>query len=362
MEIPFGNADLNFSESLNNPGNLSDLTNDKYSMGKINNINVYSSPEEGIAALCNALESIQLAGAQKVKDIISGFVDIVGNLIRTRTSYINLRKTAYLEDINNIWGIDPDEVVDLHDPSTKLIFAIVVTELVQKRNIYTYSQFIKGCALSMNMDPKVYEGKVNDTTLSIESYRSSGYNSPTKESIVKGGSSLENSKSSNYEQPSTTYSNYNPMASTHETQVYIKTVDYSLKNTNPKLNYSFPDSQMSDSLPGALTNLGFKESVVIGGEIVYINPVGDKARLLSNQTYLITHASGAEDSIVKAVPTSISITHDIDKKTGILSNQSSIESQKANLDKHISSATFGSPKTTRPLSTAQTILAAFRFR
>ena len=106
MEIPFGNANLNFGESLNNPGNLSDLSNDKYALGKINNLNVYKTPEEGIAALSIALQTIQTGGARTVEEIINSFVDIVGNLVRTRTVYTNLRKQAYLEDIKNIWGID----------------------------------------------------------------------------------------------------------------------------------------------------------------------------------------------------------------------------------------------------------------
>jgi hypothetical protein len=71
MEIPLGNTDLNFSESLNNPGNLSDLTNDTYALGKINNLNVYKTAEEGIASLCHTLERIQSAGARTVEEIIS---------------------------------------------------------------------------------------------------------------------------------------------------------------------------------------------------------------------------------------------------------------------------------------------------
>lgn len=361
MAIPFGNTDLNFSESLNNPGNLSDLTNDKYALGKINNLNVYSSPEQGIAALCQTLETIQFAGARTVKDIINDFVDTVGNSIRTRTVYINLRKESYLRDVNDIWGISPNEIVDLQDLSTRLIFAIVMTELIQQRNIYSYTQFIKGCALSVSIEPKIYESKVNDSSLSIESSRSAGFVSPATPQIAQGGSSLRNSNTSNYQQIIPATSNYSPTTAYQETPVYVKSKNYDFRDTDKQLKYSFPATTIANTVPPALSNLGFIQHIVVDGNTVYLNSNGDKARKLDNQTYLITYANGAADEVVKSSTTSISINDTIDKNQGMLSNSLSLDTQKTRLEKHIASST-NMPTTTKPLSTAQTILAAYRFR
>ena len=360
MEIPLGDSDLNFSESLNNPGNLSDLTNDTYALGKINNLNVYKSAEEGIAALCYTLERIQLAGARSVAEIISSFVDIVGNLVRTKTSYVNLRKAAYLEDVKNIWGIDAEDVIDLHNPSTKIIMAIIITELVQKRNIYSYSQFVKGCALAANMDVQSFEKRVSDSSLSIESSKSAGFNSPASASIVKGGSSLSNSTSSNYKQVG---ANFLPKTAKDENPLYIKSINYGLKNSEQAIEYSFPASEQSTSLPAVLVNLGFRQNKIIGGEVVYLNDAGDKARKLGDQTYLITYVDGSPDEVVKSAPTFISLDYEPAKNLGALSNSYSVERQKTRLEKRISfSEKSNYPVTAKPLSTAYTILAAYRFR
>lgn len=360
MEIPFGNTDLNFSESLNNPGSLSDLTNDTYALGKINNLNVYKSAEEGIAALCNTLERIQAAGARTVSELISGFVDIVGNLVRTKTTYTNLRKEAYLDDVKNIWGIDSWEVIDLNDPTTKIIMSIIVTELVQQRNIYSYSQFVKGCSLAAKMDSKEFERRVTESSLSIE--KSSGFNSPANSSIVKGGSSLANSSSSNYKPVDPTVTNFQPVTSNKESTLISRKINYDLRNEPYAPSHKFPVSEASTSLPAVLVNRGFRQNKIIEGEVVYLNDAGDKVRKLDNQTYVITYVDGSPDEVVKS-NTTVNMDYTLDKNIGTISNSYSVETQKTQLEKriiHMEKSNY--PSTTKPLSTAQTILAAYRFR
>lgn len=361
MEIPLGNTDLNFSESLNNPGNLSDLTNDTYALGKINNLNVYKSAEEGIAALCNTLERIQSAGARTVGEIISGYVDIVGNLVRTKTTYTNLRKESYLDDVKSVWGIDSWEVIDLSDPTTKIIMSIIVTELIQKRNIYSYSQFVKGCSLAAKMDSKEFERRVTESSLSIE--KSSGFNSPANSSIVKGGSSLANSSSSNYKPTNPTLSNFQPITSNKESPAPFKSVDYSLRTEVYIPLHKFPVSEATTSLPAVLINRGFRQNKIIDGEVVYLNDAGDKVRKLDNQTYVITYVDGSPDEVVKSNTATVIMDYELDKNIGSVSNSISVESQKTKLEKNIVFMEKSNyPSTSKPLSTAQTILAAYRFR
>ena len=361
MAILFGNSDLNTSESLNNPGNLSDLTNDKYAIGKIENLNVYSSPEEGIASLCLTLQSIQIDGAKTVEDIVNAFVDKIGNLTRTRTIYANLRKTDYLTKVNDIWGIGPSEVVNLTDPSTILIFAIVFTELVQDRNIYSYNQFIKGCALAFNIDTSNFENLVNQSTLNIESDKSSGYVSPASSTVAKGGSSLGYSFSSNYQQISPVTSNFSTISNEQETATNINTINYSLRNTVKDIKSTAQITQNNNLIPAALTQLGFLHYIIVNGNLVYVNDAGDKATSLNNLTYVIKYANGNADTVVKAVTNLTSINNEAEKNIGVISNQVTLESQKTKLEKQIAKS-VSLPTVTKPLSTAQTILASYRFR
>ena len=67
-------------EKQNNPGDLNGLTEDPFAIGQSNGLNLYSTPEDGIAALSVALDMIQADGAMTVEDFIQGYMDRKGNI------------------------------------------------------------------------------------------------------------------------------------------------------------------------------------------------------------------------------------------------------------------------------------------
>ena len=71
-------TNLSPGERQNNPGSLIDLTSDPFAIGQNNGLNVYATPEDGIAALALALDLIQADGAQTVSDFISGYISRKG--------------------------------------------------------------------------------------------------------------------------------------------------------------------------------------------------------------------------------------------------------------------------------------------
>ena len=71
-------TNLSPGERQNNPGSLIHLTSDPFAIGQNNGLNVYSTPEDGIAALALALDLIQADGAQTVSDFISGYISRKG--------------------------------------------------------------------------------------------------------------------------------------------------------------------------------------------------------------------------------------------------------------------------------------------
>jgi hypothetical protein len=71
-------AGLSQGEALNNPGMIKDRKFDPFAIGQINGLNVYSTPEEGIAALTLMLDLVQAGGAKTVADFIQGYVSRKG--------------------------------------------------------------------------------------------------------------------------------------------------------------------------------------------------------------------------------------------------------------------------------------------
>ena len=68
------------AEALNNPGSITDLTNDPFAVGQINGLNAYSTPEDGIAALSLLLELSQSYGAQTVEEMIASYLNKAGKV------------------------------------------------------------------------------------------------------------------------------------------------------------------------------------------------------------------------------------------------------------------------------------------
>ena len=62
-------------EAANNPGNLRSLAEDPFAIGQSNGLNVYATPEDGIAALSVLLDLIQADGAEKLQDFIKEYIN-----------------------------------------------------------------------------------------------------------------------------------------------------------------------------------------------------------------------------------------------------------------------------------------------
>jgi hypothetical protein len=72
---------LTQGEKQNNPGDLVDLLDDPFAAGQANGLNVYATPEDGIAALSLALDLIQADGYTKISDVIQQYVARKGKVI-----------------------------------------------------------------------------------------------------------------------------------------------------------------------------------------------------------------------------------------------------------------------------------------
>lgn len=99
---------------------------------------------------------------------------------------------AFLTKMQTDWGMDPAQLIDMNDPMTRLVMTMVITNVEQGRDLYSYDQFIKGCAMSAGIDPTTYDSEVNPTTLPIENNTSGagGYVSVTAPNIQLGSGSL----------------------------------------------------------------------------------------------------------------------------------------------------------------------------
>jgi hypothetical protein len=74
-------AGLRPGEKQNNPGDLIGILDDPFAMGQANGLNVYATPEDGIAALSLELDLIQAGGYTKVSDVIQQYVARKGKVI-----------------------------------------------------------------------------------------------------------------------------------------------------------------------------------------------------------------------------------------------------------------------------------------
>jgi len=124
----------------------------------------------------------------------------------------------FLKSLTYKFGLDPKQQIDMNDPMTRLVMAISIATTEQGENIYSYDQYIKGCAESAGIDPAVFDSEVNPTSLGIENNNpstgtnassaggsagggggnTSGYVSPKLPKIVAGGSSLPTTLISQY--------------------------------------------------------------------------------------------------------------------------------------------------------------------
>ena len=74
-------AGLTPGEAQNNPGSISNLSLDPFAIGQVNGLNVYSTPEDGIAALTLLLDLIQADGAKTIQDFVTAYVSKKGKVI-----------------------------------------------------------------------------------------------------------------------------------------------------------------------------------------------------------------------------------------------------------------------------------------
>ena len=72
---------LSQGEKQNNPGDLVDRLDDPFAVGQTNGLNVYATPEDGIAALSLALDLIQADGYTTVSDVIQQYVARKGKVV-----------------------------------------------------------------------------------------------------------------------------------------------------------------------------------------------------------------------------------------------------------------------------------------
>jgi len=138
------NSNPNYStgELQNNPGNLPYNSSDSYAVGFANNLAVYAKPEQGIAALATLFRNLNTSTSTRCIDLITAFLNAQTN---QDPNVINM--TRYMQA--NL-GINSTDYVALNDPTTLLGWVSSVIRYVQGNLIYTYDQFVSGCALSLN--------------------------------------------------------------------------------------------------------------------------------------------------------------------------------------------------------------------
>jgi len=106
----------------------------------------------------------------------------------------------FLTKMQSQWGMDPTQEIDMNDPMTKLVMTIVVASIEQGRDLYSYDQYIKGCAMSAGIDPDTFDSEVNPTSLAIQNNTTgiSTFVSPATYTVKMGGSSLSTMQLSQY--------------------------------------------------------------------------------------------------------------------------------------------------------------------
>jgi len=110
------------------------------------------------------------------------------------------RAQAFLTKMQSDWGMDPGQTIDMNDPMTKLVMTMVIASIEQGRDLYSYDQYIKGCAMSAGIDPDTFDSEVNPTSLAIQNNTTgiSNFVSPSSYTIKLGGSSLPTMQLSQY--------------------------------------------------------------------------------------------------------------------------------------------------------------------
>ena len=139
------------------------------------------------------------------------------------------------------WGLDPTQEIDLNDPMTRLTMAIVITSIENGRDVYSYTQFVKGCAMSLGMDPDQLATMLNPDGIAAEnqtdfSSPATGFVSPTIPQIKNGGSSLSPSSLSGYIQLGISAT--------------LNAPSYSLGGVVAPLNQLLPGGQVYSVAPG----------------------------------------------------------------------------------------------------------------
>ena len=105
----------------------------------------------------------------------------------------------FVSRAQSIFGLDPNQQIDVNDPMTKLTMAIVLTTLEQGRDNYSYDQYVKGIAKSIGIDPAEFDSEVNQTTMGFENNSgNTDYVSPATPAVSKGSSTVPQVNVSGY--------------------------------------------------------------------------------------------------------------------------------------------------------------------
>lgn len=97
----------------------------------------------------------------------------------------------FIQRIQNTFGLDPEQIIDVNDPLTKLTLAIAITTIEQGENNYSYDQYVKGIAKSTGMDAADLDEQLNVTSLPFENNTgAAGFVSPATNLISSGKSSV----------------------------------------------------------------------------------------------------------------------------------------------------------------------------
>jgi hypothetical protein len=104
---------------------------------------------------------------------------------------VNPTVTNFIDKVVNDYGLDPKQTIDMNDPLSKLVMAIVITNIEQGRDVYSYDQFIKGSAMSSGVAPDEFATLVNGVSMGFENFAAAGgFVSPAAPDVSQGGSSV----------------------------------------------------------------------------------------------------------------------------------------------------------------------------
>jgi lysophospholipase L1-like esterase len=105
--------------------------------------------------------------------------------------------TDFIAQAVSKFGLSPTQPIDVSDPLTRLSMAVIITNIEQGRDIYSYDQFVKGSAMSAGLDPDTYNTLVSAVSLGFENFQAAGgFVSPASTKVSSGGSSVPTNLSS----------------------------------------------------------------------------------------------------------------------------------------------------------------------